>query len=214
MTPTMDESAVQDGGRDAAELEKSVPRLGDRVPKRGNALTRGLGAAVLRLLGWRFEGPFPDVAKLVAVGAPHTTANDFLIAILTILALGIRATWLGIDWIFRFPLMRWVGGSPVDRSRRQDLVSLNIEKFKDREQYVLALAPEGSRKKVVPWKTGFYRIAHGAGVPILLVAIDQQHKILRFGPCFETSGDLEADMEILRAFYAPYLERYAERFGI
>ncbi|MEE8523721.1 MAG: 1-acyl-sn-glycerol-3-phosphate acyltransferase [Thermoanaerobaculia bacterium] len=195
-------------------LKKSVPELGDLVPKRGNAVTRAAGAAVLRLLGWRFEGPFPNVAKLVAIGAPHTTAKDFLIAIATILALGIRATWLGIDWIFRFPLMRWVGGVPIDRSRRQDVVSLNIDKFKDLERYVLALAPEGSRKKVVPWKTGFYHIAHGAGVPILMIGIDQQHKILRFGPCFETSGDLEADMEKIRSYYAPYVDRYSERFGI
>lgn len=195
-------------------LKNTVPELGELVPKRGNALTRKVGATALRLMGWRFEGSFPNVPKLVAIGAPHTTAKDFPVAIMTIMALGIHATWLGVDWIFRFPMMRWVGGVPIDRSKRQDLVSLNIDKFKDREGYVLALAPEGSRKKVVPWKTGYYHIAHGAGVPILMIGIDQQHKVLHFGPCLETSGDLEADMEKIRSFYAKYLDRYAERFGI
>ncbi len=195
-------------------LKKTVPKLGEWVPKRGNALTRAAGAAFLRLNGWRFRGEFPNLPKLVAIGAPHTTAKDFTVAISTIMALGVHATWLGIDWIFRYPFMRWIGGVPVDRSKRQDLVGVNIEKFNTQEKYVLALAPEGSRKKVVPWKTGFYRIAHGAGVPILPVGIDHHQNILSFGDSIETTGDLEADMEKIRAFYEPYLDLYPERFGI
>ena len=99
-------------------MSASLP-LGDRLPKQGNRVTRAVGALILRLFGWRFEGSFPNLEKLVAIGAPHTSAWDFPIAMLAILALGLKATWLGADWIFRYPLIRWLGGVPVDRSRAQ-----------------------------------------------------------------------------------------------
>ncbi len=191
----------------------TVP-VGDRPPKRGGRLTRFLGAAVLRLFGWRLVGEIPDREKFVAIGAPHTTAWDFAVGMLTIFALGVRVSWLGADWVLRFPLMRWLGGVSVDRSRSQGLVGGCIEKFATSDRLILGLAPEGSRKKVVPWKAGFYHIAHGARVPILLVAIDRRNKQLRFGPTLFPSGDFEADMAKIRTVYARFLEQYPDRFGM
>ncbi len=187
----------------------------EELPKRGNRLTRAFGAAMFRLFGWRFEGSLPNVPKLVAIGAPHTTAWDWAIAIASIFALRLRVSWLGADWIFRYPFMRALGGIPVDRSRRQGLVERIVDTLATRDRYILGVLPEGSRKKVVPWKTGFYRIADGAGVTILPVVVDQRQKIIRFAPSFLPSGDYEADMEEkVRPLYAEFLDQYPDQFGM
>ncbi len=187
---------------------------GDRLPKRGNWLTRGFGSGMLRLFGWRLVGEIPNREKLVAIGAPHTTAWDFGVGMMTIFALGLEVSWLGADWVVRYPLMRWLGGVPVDRGRTQGLVATAVENFRTRDRFILGLAPEGSRKKVVPWKAGFHHIACGAGVPILLVAIDRRQKLMRFGPTIEPTGDFEADMAKIRPVYAEFLEQYSDRFGM
>ena len=196
-------------------LISSVEPIGERTPRRGTRFTRKLGKTLLRWSGWRLEGALPDREKFLAVGAPHTTAWDLGVALMSILALGVRVSWMGADWVFRVPGMRAVGGIPVDRSRRHGAVPREIERFKELATYILGILPEGSRKRVGRWKTGFYHIATGAGVPVLLIAIDHQHKRVRLGPCFEPSGDYEADMEtIIRPFYAEYADRYADRFEL
>lgn len=191
----------------------SFPTLGERVPKRGNRLTRALARALYRLLGWRFEGELPNREKLLLIAAPHTTAWDFAIAMVAIFAVGVRVSWLGADWIFRFPLTRRLGGIPVDRSRSHGAVDTAIEAFETREKHYLGLAPEGSRKRV-PWKSGFYHIAHGAGVPILLASIDHREKLVRLGPTLEPTGDFEADMAKIRAYYAEYVDKYPDNFEV
>ncbi len=185
--------------------------IGDLVPKRGNRLTRGFGSAVLRLLGWRVVGEIPNRRKLLAVAAPHTTAMDFVVGMLTILALGIKVNWLGIDWVVRYPLMRRLGGTAVDPTRTQGLVAEYIRKFQTHDRFILGLAPEGSRKKV-PWKAGFHHIACGAQVPIVLVTIDHGRKLLKFGPTITPSGDFAADMEKIRPVFAEFLDRYPDQF--
>ncbi len=192
-----------------------VAPMGPRVPRQGNRLTRALGRGLLRLLGWRADGAFPDREKLVVVVAPHVTAWDFPIFLVTVVALGVRLSWLGVDWMFRFPLMRQLGGIPVNRQAALGVVPQSIERFKRRSQQYLVISPEGSRKKVVPWKTGFHRIAAGAGVPILLVTVDQQRKRVGVAPAFEPSGDYEADMnEHIRPVFAEFVDRYPDNFGI
>ena len=194
--------------------EKIVPAVGDRVPRQGNRVTRALGRMALRLLRWRVVGPIPNRKRFLVVVAPHTTGWDFPIAMVTLFALGIRASWLGVDWLLRYPLMSKLGGISVDRGAGQGIVGRAIAEFGRRQQYILGLSPEGSRKKVTPWKTGFYRIATGAAVPLLLVAIDQRKKQIRMGPIFDLSGDYEADMEHrIQPFYAEYLEQYPDRFS-
>ncbi|MEM7354006.1 MAG: lysophospholipid acyltransferase family protein [Acidobacteriota bacterium] len=191
-----------------------LPAVGDRLPQQGNRFTRALGRTILRLMGWRVDGAIPNREKLLAIAAPHTSGWDFTIAMFALLGIGIRLSWLGVDWLVRYPFMRMIGGIPVDRSSRAGMVPQAIEKFRHRERFVLGLSPEGSRKKVVPWKTGFYHIAVGAGVPILLVSLDQDNKRIHIGPWFEPSGDYEADMATqIKPFYAEFAERYSDRFG-
>ena len=100
--------------------------------------------------------------------------------------------------------MRGLGGFPVDRKARHGVVAQTIDAFAQRDRFVVGVAPEGTRKRVDRWKTGFYHVAQGAGVPIVPAYFDYARKILGFGPPFELSGDLEADMKQIRAFYARF----------
>ena len=191
-----------------------APR-GERIPRWGNRLTQGLGRTIVRLWGWRVEGEIPNREKLLAIAAPHTTGWDFPVCMVVLMAVGVRVSWLGVDWLFRYPLMRRIGGIPVERNVALGLVPEIIDRFRSRRQYLLGLSPEGSRQRVVPWKTGFYRIATGAGVPIVMVSIDPQARRIVAGPSFEPSGDYDADMEAyIRPFYAEFVDKYPERFGI
>lgn len=181
-----------------------LPALGEALPRRGNVFSRAVGTGILRAFGWRLEGTLPDVPKVLGIGAPHTSNWDFVFGIAAVLALGLRANWIGKHTLFRWPvggLMRWLGGIPVDRTHAQGLVEQAVAMFDSRDRLVLGIAPEGTRKKVERWKTGFYHIAHGAGVPILPFYWDYRRKVLGFGPPLVPSGDLDADLERIYAFY-------------
>ena len=146
----------------------------------------------------------PNLRKFVVIAAPHTTNWDFPAAMGAKLALGIDALWLGKHTLFRFPfgiLLRALGGMPVDRSGPNDVVQQVSAEFTRRDQMVVALAPEGTRKKVERWKTGFYHIAHGAGVPIVPVALDFAARIVRIMPAFATTGNEEPDINALRSLF-------------
>ncbi len=182
-----------------------LPTLGDRVPRRGNALTRWFGRTVLKLGGWRLAGGFPDAPKFVIAFAPHTSNWDFILGVLFRQALGLGASFLGKDALFRPPLgwlMRRLGGTPVYRDAPQGLVGQIADVFNERDQYVLAIAPEGTRGAVEAWRTGFYYIALEAGVPIALATIDYGRKEIIAGPVLIPSGDLDADLHAMQDFFA------------
>jgi 1-acyl-sn-glycerol-3-phosphate acyltransferase len=150
---------------------------------------------------WRIEGNVPDRPKLVIIAAPHTTNWDFVVGIAAKLALRLEILWLGKHTLFRFPLgplMRGLGGMPVVRSSSHDVVSGIVEEFARRDRMILALAPEGTRKRVERWRTGFYHIAHGARIPIVPVALNWGARAIQIGPPFETSGNIESDLEQLQ----------------
>ncbi len=171
---------------------------------RGRVL-RALGRAYLRLAGWRIEGGFPPAPKMVLIVAPHTSNWDFFLGIAVLLALELRVSWLGKHAIFRPPvagLLRGMGGIPVNRSASHGVVGACVEAFKAAPALILALAPEGTRKGVSRWKTGFYHIAMEAGVPILPVGFDfREHKV-HLMPLFQPCGDLETDLPRLQSRYA------------
>jgi len=155
-------------------------------------------------MGWRFDLAFPDSAKFVVVVAPHTSDWDFVIVILTIVTLGIRTSWMGKHALFRWPfggLLRWLGGIPIDRRASHGVVETMVDRFQRRPQLVLGIAPEGTRRKVGSWKTGFYHIALGAGVPIVPCYIDYARKVIGSGATLQPCGDLEADLLRLRSVY-------------
>lgn len=163
-----------------------------------------LSVLLLRLSGWRIEGRPPTAPKYVLIGAPHTSNWDFPFTLAICFALRLKIYWMGKDSLFRSPLgpvMRWLGGIPVTRDAASGLVQQTIAAFERSDALVVAIPPEGTRSKVSQWKTGFYHIARGAGVPVALAFLDFGRKVGGFGPVLLPSGDLERDMADIRAFY-------------
>lgn len=161
----------------------------------------------LRLFGWRVEGAIPDEPKLVAIVAPHTSNWDFPVGLAVRYALRLDASWLGKNTLFRPPfgwIMRRWGGIAVDRSAAHDVVAQTIAAFSSRPRVFLVITPEGTRKQVARWKTGFWHIAKGAGVPILPVAFDWEAKVCRILPIVHPGDDVTADVEQLQSEFAQY----------
>lgn len=171
---------------------------------------RRLSIVILYISGWRTEGKIPSsIKKCVVIAAPHTTNWDFPIMLMTAFALKINVFWMGKHTIFRFPfgwLMKWLGGIPIDRRHRNDTVVTTIEIFRSTDSELrLAIAPEGTRTRGGTWKTGFYHIADGAGVPIVLATIDYHRKTCGIRGIFFPTGDAESDIKKIKERYAQFL---------
>lgn len=183
----------------------NVPVIGPNIASRGNAFTRLVAMLLLRLTGWRFTGAaIPDVKKLVIIVAPHTSNWDFPTGIMAMYALGIRGTFLGKDTLFRFPLgilMRWLGGFPVDRFSKQNVVAQTASLVQRLDRVLIVLSPEGTRSRTEKWRTGFWWIAHETQSPIVPVAFNFRTKEFHFYPAFHTTGDVEADVQSLRKLF-------------
>ncbi len=182
-----------------------IPLLPDCLPRRGNRFSRIVSRALLALSGWRIEGEFPRRAKMVAIVAPHTSNWDFIVGVLAVFAIGIRVRFLAKHTLFN-PwlgwLMRWLGGQPVVRETPQGAVAEAVSLIESEPAMFLAIAPEGTRTRGTPWRSGFYRIAHAARVPILPVVFDGGRRAIRLLAAFEPSGDYDADLPRLQANYA------------
>ncbi len=158
-----------------------------------------------KLLGWKLLGTFPGhLDKFVIIVVPHTSWVDFFLSLL------IREVWKEqINFIAKKSLFdspfgwffRWMGGAPIDRCKSSDTVSATAKIFEGREKFRLALSPEGTRKKVDQWKTGFYYIAKTADVPIVLVAFDYGKKQIKVSEPYKTTNDKEADFTVYEAFF-------------
>ncbi|MEN9510114.1 MAG: hypothetical protein RLZZ621_2677 [Gemmatimonadota bacterium] len=160
-------------------------RLGANVPQSTRPWLRALGSWLMRRAGWRFEGQMPNLTHFVVIVAPHTSNWDFPVGLAGKWALGFDATFWAKDTLFRWPLgwfMRANGGIPVDRKNKSNVVPDTIAAFATRPRMALVLSPEGTRKKVERWRTGFWHVAKGANVPICCVALDWQRKVIRLGP--------------------------------
>lgn len=181
-----------------------IPAIGDALPRWGNRFTRAIGRFLLWLFGWRVQGVIPNVAKLVVIGAPHTSNWDGFLMALLWLALGIDFKWMGKHTLFRPPfggLLKWLGGIPINRTATHGVVAATIAEFQQRDQLVLVLAPEGTRQQVSRWKTGFYHIAAGAEVPILPGVVYNDQRLVEFAPVIYPTGNLESDMSRILAAY-------------
>ncbi len=182
-----------------------MPELGTSVPRRGNWLSKAGARALLRAAGWKIMGEVPDEPKMLLVGAPHTSNWDYILTMLTTFSLGCDLHYVGKHSLFNNPLgsvMRYLGGISIDRRTSEGFVEQMVEEFERRESFVLAIMPEGTRDKVHQWRSGFYYIALGAAVPIVLVIFDYGRKIMHLGPSFIPSGDYEADLAQIQAPFA------------
>jgi 1-acyl-sn-glycerol-3-phosphate acyltransferase len=181
-----------------------VPVLPECLPSRGNAFSRVVGRTLFDAMGWRIEGEFPPQPKLVVIVAPHTSNWDFIVGILAVFAIGIRARFIAKHTLFKPPLgwlMRWFGGIPVNREAPQGMVPQAVAAIDQARSVFLAITPAGTRSSSKPWKSGFYRIAVAARVPIMPIAFDGEHKTIRLLPAFAPGGDYEADLPKLRAYF-------------
>ncbi|MCB9305102.1 MAG: 1-acyl-sn-glycerol-3-phosphate acyltransferase [Lewinellaceae bacterium] len=165
-----------------------------------------LSRLILKLFGWKITGHYPvELAKVVIAVAPHTSNWDFPIGVLVNSAGKFRANYVGKHTIFRWPfgyLFRWLGGIPVDRSKSHNFVAATVEAFQREARLHLVLAPEGTRKKVEKFKTGFYHIARTAGVPICLCTFNWTKKEVFFDPeLFYPGDDEKADLEHIWNYY-------------
>lgn len=195
----------------ALEVAPAAP-LG--FPRRGSAVTRRVASWLFRAMGWRFEGAMPELPQCVLIVAPHTSNWDFPVGIVAKFAIGFRATFLAKHTLFAWPMgpiLRWLGGEPVDRTARHGVVSQVLARFQAEPQYILVIAPEGTRK-AAPWKLGFYHIARGANVPILPVAFDWPRRIVHFHPPMQPTGDETADRAALRACFSAAMARHPEDY--
>jgi 1-acyl-sn-glycerol-3-phosphate acyltransferase len=179
-------------------------------------IEHGLGSLV-RLAGWRIEGTIPPIDKGVLIFVPHTSNWDFVVSMPLLLSQGIELSWIGKHTLFQVPVLgralRALGGVPVERHKRQDLVEQLAGMLAAAPRMVLGLAPEGTRSRAEHWKSGFYHIALAAGVPIYPGYLDYRRKVGGVGPALHPSGDIRRDMDRLRGFYAGVTARYPEHFG-
>lgn len=171
---------------------------------------------ILKLLGWQVEKSLPACSRYVLVVAPHTSYWDFPLTMLGMAATGIRFHLAATKGIFRWPfgtLMRLLGVIPVNRSMRSDFVEKMVSLFDERKDFILAIAPEGTRMKTDHWKTGFYYIALEAKVPIALGYMDYGKKVIGVGPTLKPSGNIEEDFGFIRDFYSDKKGIYPENQG-
>lgn len=169
-------------------------------------LLRLISLLLLKLVRWQARGTPPEKQRFVLIAAPHTSNWDFPLMLLVVLKLRLRIYWMGKDSLFHFPfgpLMRWLGGIPVDRSKSNNTVEQIVRLYQSRDSMVVLIPPEGTRARVERWKTGFYHIANNAGVPILMGYLDAAHREAGLADYFQPTGDIDADMQNIRKFYAP-----------
>jgi 1-acyl-sn-glycerol-3-phosphate acyltransferase len=173
-------------------------------------LARAVGALYLRIFGWRVEGALPG-GKAVVIAAPHTSNWDMPMMLAVAYVLGIEPSWLGKRELFRPPfgaLMRWLGGIPVVRSRRDNMVQQVAARFEAASSLYVVIPPSATRSRAKHWKSGFYHIARAADVPIVCAFLDYRRKLAGIGPSFVPSGDVCADMAKIRSFYETIEGKY------
>lgn len=158
-----------------------------------------------KILGWKIAGDFdPELNKAVIIVVPHTSWHDFYVGAFTRRIKKIQINFVAKKELFKWPFgwyFRWMGGAPLDRTSGQNKVDAITGIFNSREEFRLALAPEGTRKKVTTWKTGYYYIAMAAKVPIIAVSFDYKTKTVTINQPFYPTGNIEADTPVLRSYF-------------
>lgn len=185
--------------------------LPPRAPRTGSpAIVRWFGRTLLRIFGWRVTGTFPDLDKVMIIAAPHSSAYDALWGILAKLALGVHIEFMAKKEAFWWPLgpiLRAFGAFPVDRKASGGIVGELADHARSQERLWLVIAPEGTRKPVTEWKSGFWRIARGANLPVVMAYFHYPDRTIGIGPTIELSEDYAADMARIREFYRPWIGR-------
>ncbi|QTA79134.1 Acyltransferase family protein [Desulfonema limicola] len=177
-------------------------------------LTHWLARFTLKSMGWKIEGKAPELSKYVIIAAPHTSNWDYVYTLLLSFSLNLKVRIMAKKELFRWPfgyIFKWLGTIPIDRSKANNVVGQMIDAFEKNDKMILIVPPSGTRKKVMYWKTGFYHIANGAGVPIVLGYVDYGRKSGGIGPTINPTGNIKNDMKDIRAFYSDITGKYPEK---
>lgn len=175
-----------------------------------------LSLLVLKLIRWEVVGGNPEGEKFVLIAAPHTSNWDFPLMLMAAFVLRLEVHWMGKNSLFRWPLgplARWLGGISIDRSKSNNTVEQVVEQYAAQESLMVAIPPEGTRQRVDKWKTGFYHVAQGAKVPVLMGYIDAHKRQMGLNHLYQLTDDMESDIANIRAFYADKGPIRPERFG-
>ena len=197
----MNDSTVSEGRPVIPAIPPNMPQV------KANRFTRWLGRTVLRLGGWRVVGPIPDLPKAVLIVAPHSSNWDGFWGMAVKIALGLDVRVLGKTQLFWWPLgplLRKLGAIPVDRSSPQGTIEQAIAIIRDFDRIWFTLTPEGTRKRVDKWKTGFWKIARNADVPIVMAYFNYPDKTVGITHVFHTTDNLQQDMAYIREWYRPW----------
>lgn len=188
------------------------PRIQHNAPATG-IVKYWLARLWLQLLGWKVTGELPPDSKFVITGGPHTSNWDFVIGIPALYVCRIKAYWMGKDSLFKWPwgwLMRRLGGIPINRSSAHGVVAQTARQFNQADRLVILIPAKGTRGRRPYWKSGFYHIARQAGVRVVCAYLDYADKTACIGYSFLPSGDIPADMDRVRAFFAPARGKHPE----
>lgn len=175
------------------------------------------GRFILKLFGWKVVGELPPDKKYMVVVAPHTSNWDFAVGLFARFSVGVKINFLAKNQLFFFPLgllLRILGGAPVNRSKKNNTVEQVVEIFRSRDEFKLAITPEGTRGPVTRWKEGFYHIACQAELPIVMVAPDYSTKELRIHEKFQPSGDIDTDFPKILDFFRTIKGRYPKEIPV
>jgi len=181
----------------------------------GSELVRALSTGYLKLSGWKLCGDWPALEKAVLVAAPHTSNWDGLNMLATAGYYRVKLRWMGKKSLTQGPfgaIIKALGCVPIDRAASNDVVNTMREVFAAEKQMVLAVPPEGTRSAVRDWKSGFYHIAVAAGVPLVLSVLDYGARTVSLAAVITPSGDYEADLPLIRSYYANAKGKHPEKF--
>ena len=193
-------------------MSKKIERISEsQIPERlrgkRSILLRKIARFGINISGWTIKGIVPDEERIVIIAAPHTSNWDFVLAMLAIFGLNIKLRWLGKHSIFKpgfKNFFKWLGGIPVYRDNPSSLIDNVVKIVKREKSIVIAMTPEGTRKKVKRWKTGFLRIAKQTHSKILLISIDAPTKSIEIGKVFNPTGNSEDDLAFIQKYYSSF----------
>ena len=173
------------------------------TPRMGNAVTRWIGQSILRLIGWKVTGRLPDEKKVIVIGVPHTSNWDFILAMSSMLSVGLKFSFMMKKEAFFWPLgplWKKLGGIPIDRSKKTDITTQMTEWFEASDNVMLGITPEGTRSKVNGYKKGYLRIAYAAKVPVFIIGLNGPTKEIVLDKVVDLSYDMEADNKMIKAY--------------
>lgn len=196
-------------------MSLNLPKLPENVPVSGGVFTRWFGRMLLKLSGWKFVGNFPNEKKFILAVAPHTSNWDFLVGLRIKFAYNLKVNFLAKNSLFFWPLgpiLKFLGGIPINRSAPQGFVGQMAENFNNAEELVVVVTPEGTRSKVSKWKTGFLHMAKQANVPVVPLQIDYAKKEVQ---CFEAhaiQGDIQEELAAIQNLYSQGSAKHPDKY--